>query len=199
MKRMGKNLVALLFVSQLSLNQYSLAARASEQTAMLETTMPGLTNQGLLEEVLVQQGLEENSGIKACDTNDPTTEDEKPAANEEKNSSEAKHNQAENQEAEEDDSDSDDDDNFLDEDDDLETEKEEADLLALQKEDTLPTNTTLAHIDKNLSPLENAAGVTLIEVEELQKKEKDEAIKVPVNKIAEAKPSNSTTVQTGLE
>ena len=57
----------------------------------------------------------------------------------------------------------------------------------------------MTHINKDLSPLENAAGVTTIEVEELQKKEKEEATKVPVNKIAESKPSNSTTVQTGLE
>jgi hypothetical protein len=69
----------------------------------------------------------------------------------------------------------------------------------LEKEDARPANTTSAHIEKNLSPLENAAGVTLIEVEELQKKEKEEALKVPANKVAEAKPSNSTTVQTGLE
>jgi len=68
-------------------------------------------------------------------------------------------------------------------------------MIALDKEDALPTNTTLTHIDNNLSPLENAAGVTLIEVEELQKKEKDDA----TIKIAEDKPSNSTTVQTGLE
>jgi hypothetical protein len=165
---------------------------------MLETTMPGMTNQGLLEEVLVQQGLEENSGIKACDSNDKASDDEKPA-DEETNSSEAKQNETENQEAEEDDSDSDDDDNFLDEDDDLETEKEEADLLALEKEDTRPTNTTLTAVENGLSPLENAAGVTLIEVEELQAKEKDEASKVAVNATAEAKPAHSATVQTGLE
>jgi len=53
-------------------------------------------------------------------------------------------------------------------------------LIALDKVDILPTNTTLALVNKDLSPLENAAGVTLIEVEELQKKEKESA-KIPVN------------------
>ena len=73
-------------------------------------------------------------------------------------------------------------------------------MVALDKEDILPTNTTLTNIDNGLSPLENAAGVTVIEDEELQKKDKVEAAKkVPVKmKIEkEAKPSNSTIVQTG--
>lgn len=197
---MGKNLVALLFVSQLSVNQYSLAVRASEQTAMLETTMPGMTNQGLLEEVLVQQGIEQNSGIKACDSNDDTTGDGTTKTDEEdKTSSEAKQNETENKDAEEDDTDSDDEDNFIDEDDDLETEKEEAEMIALDKEDMLPTNTTLTQQNNNMSPLENAAGVTQIEDEELQKADKIEAAKVPEHKIQEARPSNSTTIQTGNE
>jgi len=64
----------------------------------------------------------------------------------------------------------------------------------------IPTNTTLTTIDNNLSPLENAAGVTLIEVEELEKKEKDDALKiVPTNSTAEAHPDNSAKIQTGSE
>jgi len=50
-----------------------------------------------------------------------------------------------------------------------------------------------------MSPLENAAGMTQIEDEELQKKDKIEAAKVPEHKIQAARPSNSTTVQTGNE
>ena len=50
-----------------------------------------------------------------------------------------------------------------------------------------------------MSPLENAAGVTQMEDEELQKKDKIEAAKVPEHKIQEARPSNSTTIQTGNE
>ena len=38
-----------------------------------------------------------------------------------------------------------------------------------------------------------------MEDEELQKKDKIEAAKVPEHKIQEARPSNSTTVQTGSE
>lgn len=72
-------------------------------------------------------------------------------------------------------------------------------MIVLEKQDTIPTNTTLTKIDNNLSPLENAAGVTLIEVEELEKKENDEATKVLTNSTIEAKPSNSTTLQTGQE
>ena len=90
-------------------------------------------------------------------------------------------NETENKDAEEDDTDSDDEDNFIDEDDDIETIKEEAEMIALDKEDMLPTNTTLTSVDNGLSPLENAAGVTVIEDEELQKKDKVEAVKkVPV-------------------
>jgi len=54
-------------------------------------------------------------------------------------------------------------------------------MIALDKEDMLPTNTTLTSVDNGLSPLENAAGVTVIEDEELQKKDKVEAVKkIPV-------------------
>mgnify|MGYP006079577537 CR=1 FL=1 len=144
--------------------------------------------------------MQENSGIKACDSNDTTNEDGTSTTDEDgTTSSEAKKNESENKDAEEDDTDSDDEDNFIDEDDDVETEKEEAEMIALDKEDMLPTNTTLAHVDNNMSPLENAAGMTQIEDEELQKKDKIEAVKVPEHKIQEAKPSNSTTVQTGNE
>lgn len=72
-------------------------------------------------------------------------------------------------------------------------------MIALDKEDMLPTNTTLTQQNNNLSPLENAAGVTLLEDEELQKADKKEAAKVPEHKIQEARPSNSTTIQTGNE
>jgi hypothetical protein len=72
-------------------------------------------------------------------------------------------------------------------------------MIVLEKQDTVPTNTTLTKIDNNLSPLENAAGVTLIEVEELEKKESDDATKVPTNSTVEAKPSTSTKLQTGQE
>ena len=75
-------------------------------------------------------------------------------------------------------------------------------MIALDKEDMLPTNTTLTSVDNGLSPLENAAGVTVIEDEELQKKDKVEAVKkIPVQmKIEkENRPSNSTIVQTGNE
>lgn len=62
----------------------------------------------------------------------------------------------------------------------------------------LPANTTLTKIDNNLSPLENAAGVTLVEVEELEKKEKDDSIKIAsTNSTAEAKPDSSAKIQTG--
>jgi len=59
----------------------------------------------------------------------------------------------------------------------------------------LPANTTLTAVaTNNLSPLENAAGVTVMEDEVLQKKEKDDTTKIPEKKIEESKPSNSTVV-----
>lgn len=59
----------------------------------------------------------------------------------------------------------------------------------------LPTNTTLTAVaSNNLSPLEQAAGVTVAEDEQLQKKDKEDITKIPVKKIEESKPSNSTVV-----